>query len=68
MMIGYSVPLYNSCLNIFYVITIQYDITAQGFAKFEPVLSVMIVIVSVVVVDDMILVLLLVGIYFISFE
>jgi len=38
MMIGYSVPLYNSCLNIFYVLTIQYGITAQRFAKFEPAL------------------------------
>jgi len=36
--LGLAVPLYNSCLNIYYVSTIRYRITSQRFAKFEPIL------------------------------
>jgi len=38
MMLGYAVPLYNSCLQIFYVLSIRYGISAQQFSKFEPAL------------------------------
>jgi len=38
MMLGLSVPLYNSCLNIFYVLTINYSLSPEQFAKFEPAL------------------------------
>jgi len=38
MMLGFTVPFYNSCLHIFYVLTILYGISAHRFAKFEPAL------------------------------
>merc|ERR1740139_1178214 len=38
MVLGFAVPLYNSSLNIFYVLTIRYNFSPKRFAKFEPVL------------------------------
>jgi len=40
MVLGLAVPLYNSCLNIYYVLTIRYNVSSQQFAKFEPILHV----------------------------
>jgi len=37
---GFAVPLYNSCLNVYYVLTIRYNISLQKFVKFEPILHV----------------------------
>lgn len=36
--LGLAVPLYNSCLNIFFVLTIRYNISRKHFTKFEPAL------------------------------
>merc|ERR1740124_1597004 len=38
LMLGLAVPLYNSSLNIYYVLTIRYSISSEKFAKFEPIL------------------------------
>jgi len=43
--LGYGVPLYNSCLNIYYVLTIRYNITSEQFAKLEPILHVICILV-----------------------
>ena len=40
MILGMSVPLYNACLNIYYVLTIRYGISPERFTKFEPTLHV----------------------------
>jgi len=47
MVLGLSVPLYNSCLNIFYVLTIKYSLTPKKFAKFEPALHAVAIIVPI---------------------
>jgi len=39
MMLGLAVPLYNSCLNTFFVLTIRYNVSSQQFRKFELVLD-----------------------------
>jgi len=36
--LGLAIPLYNSCLNIYYVMIIAYNISSERFAKFEPIL------------------------------
>jgi len=36
--LGLAVPLYNACLNIFYVLTIRYSVSSERFTKFEPAL------------------------------
>jgi len=36
--LSYAVPIYNACLNIFYVLTIRYSISSERFTKFEPAL------------------------------
>jgi len=36
--LGLAVPLYNACLNIYYVLTIRYSISSDRFAIFEPAL------------------------------
>jgi len=39
MVLGLAVPLYNSCLNTFFVLTIRYNVSSQQFRKFELVLD-----------------------------
>jgi len=36
--LGLAVPIYNACLNIFYVLTIRYRFSSERFTKFEPAL------------------------------
>lgn len=38
MVLGMAVPLYNASLNIYYVLTIRYNVSFQQFSKFEPIL------------------------------
>lgn len=38
MVLALAVPLYNACLNIFYVLTIRYSFSSERFTKFEPAL------------------------------
>mmetsp|Transcript_58845 Transcript_58845/g.70806 ORF Transcript_58845/g.70806 Transcript_58845/m.70806 type:complete len:549 (-) Transcript_58845:100-1746(-) len=45
MMLGLAVPLYNSCLNIYYVLTIRSNMSSERFAKFEPVMHVIAILV-----------------------
>ena len=33
--LGFAVPLYNSCLNIYYVLVIRYNISSEQFSKYE---------------------------------
>lgn len=33
MVLGLAVPLYNSCLNIFFVLTIRYNVSSEQFSK-----------------------------------
>ena len=35
LILGFAVPLYNSFLNIYYVLKIRYNISSQAFAKYE---------------------------------
>ena len=36
MLLGLAVPLYNSSLKIYYVLTIRYNLSAQQFSTYEP--------------------------------
>jgi len=38
LILGCAVPLYNSCLNIYYVLTIRYNVSSERFLKLEPIL------------------------------
>jgi len=38
MLLGLAVPLYNSCLNIYYVLTIRYNTSPEAFSKHEYIL------------------------------
>jgi len=45
MVLGWTIPLYNCCLNIYYVLTIRYKYSSEQFARLEPILHMIAIII-----------------------